>query len=129
MMGIDDEWVVDGKWKLKINHVKATDQRNSSSNKIPKMVVEINYTYENVGNQGNNDLYIQPKTVLDETGDASDTYGLASTKFAKAIPMGGKVTANYHYSLNNESKKIRVYFENYDDSSKKHRASFELEVK
>ena len=45
----DDEWVVDGQWKLKILDVKTTDDRNEFSEKEPKQVVIVSYSYENIG--------------------------------------------------------------------------------
>ena len=43
--GLNEEWIVDGQWKLKITEVKTTPDRNKYSK---SQVVIIKYTYENL---------------------------------------------------------------------------------
>ena len=65
--GLNDEWVVEGQWKLKITSVTPTAERNQFSEDKPAQVVVINYTYENLGYTSDvQDLFLTPSTVIDE---------------------------------------------------------------
>ena len=63
----DDEWIVDGQWKLKILDVKTTDDRNEFSEKEPKQVVVVSYTYENIGYEDDvmDGLFLTPEQIID----------------------------------------------------------------
>ncbi|WP_228098457.1 MULTISPECIES: hypothetical protein [unclassified Gemella] len=65
--GLNEDWVVDGQWKLKTDSVTTTTERNQFSEDNPAQVVVITYTYENLGYTGEiQDLFFTPKQVVDE---------------------------------------------------------------
>ena len=47
---IGESYILDGLWKITINSVEETDDRNEFSDKTPAAVYIITYTYENLGN-------------------------------------------------------------------------------
>ena len=49
MYKIGESYVVDGQWKITVNSVAATDDRNEYSDKNPAAVYIVTYTYENLG--------------------------------------------------------------------------------
>ena len=84
--GLNDEWVVEGQWKLKITSVTPTAERNQFSEDKPAQVVVINYTYENLGYTIDaQDLFLTPSNVIDE-----------GKKFLKLIQQGLKLIRNQH---------------------------------
>ena len=47
--GLNEEWIVDGQWRLKITEVKTTQDRSKHIKDKIAQVVIIKYTYENLG--------------------------------------------------------------------------------
>lgn len=127
----DDTWEVKGKFKLKINSVKTTTERNRFTTKKPAKVVYIIYSYENLGYKGKGqDLYIRPALVVDEKGENAETYPLNVEKKVSPTPIGSKTTGQECYGLTNDSKKIKIKFEHNDDSdyNKKYKVTYELDI-
>ena len=46
---IGETYVVEGQWKITVDSVEATDERNEYSDKKPNAVYVVTYTYENIG--------------------------------------------------------------------------------
>ena len=127
----DDEWVVDGQWKLKILDVKATDDRNEFSEKEPKQVVIVSYTYENLGYEDDvmDGLFLVPEQIIDETGSVGYTYPGETTHNPDEIPVGSKIEiAEEVFGLDNESKEVLINFVQYDGNEKKQKATFKVPV-
>ena len=71
--GLNEEWIVDGQWKLKITEVKTTPDRNKYSKAQVAQVVIIKYTYENLGYKDEyQDLFLIPRTVVDSAKKVSE---------------------------------------------------------
>lgn len=112
-LGPGEEWVVDGKWKLVINSVKVLDGRNEFSEKKPKQVVCVDYSYENIGCTEETDgFFISPDSVIDEQGEMGYSYpAVEELNYPQSAPVGAKMkNAQAAYGLNNESKKVKVTF-------------------
>lgn len=130
-LGIDDEWVVDGQWKLKILGVTPTDDRNPYSEKEPAQVVLVSYTYENLGYEDDvlDGLFLTPDQMIDEQGSVGYDYPANTTHYADNIPVGAKVDiAEQAYGLNNVSKEVTVNFSTYDSNGQKQKVSFKVPV-
>ena len=66
MLGLGEDWIVEGQWRLRIDSVTTTDERNEFSDKDPAQVVVVKYTYENLGYESDfMDLYFTPDRVID----------------------------------------------------------------
>ena len=129
--GLNDEWVVEGQWKLKITSVTPTAERNQFSEDKPAQVVVINYTYENLGYTSDaQDLFLTPSNVIDEGKKVSKTYPAGVKTYPKPTPVGAIMDgAQAAYGLQTDSKTIKIIFEHYDGNKKKQKATFEIPVK
>ena len=125
--GLNEEWIVDGQWKLKITEVKTTPDRNKYSK---AQVVIIKYTYENLGYKDEyQDLFLIPRTVVDSAKKVSEIYPVRSSKYPEPTPVGAISESTVGYGLSMESDKIKVYFEQFDHNAKKmQKATFEVPV-
>ena len=125
--GFNEEWIVDGQWKLKITEVKTTPDRNKYSK---SQVVIIKYTYENLWYKDEyQDLFLIPRTVVDSAKKVSEIYTVSSSKYPEPTPVGTISESTVGYGLSMESNKIKVYFEQFDHNAKKmQKATFEVSV-
>ena len=128
--GLNEEWIVDGQWKLKITEVKTTPDRNKYSKAQVAQVVIIKYTYENLGYKDEyQDLFLIPRTVVDSAKKVSEIYPVRSSKYPEPTPVGAISESTVGYGLSTESDKIKVYFEQFDHNAKKmQKATFEVPV-
>lgn len=127
----DEWWEVSGQWKLKVNSVRKTENRNSFSKKTPAEVVIVNYSYENLGYEGKiQDLYLTVAAVVDETGAMAETYPATDVSHSLTpTPIGAKCDgAEAAFALNNASGKVNILFSSYDSNSQKQTATFEVPV-
>lgn len=124
--GLDEWWEVEDQWKLKIDSVRFTDERNSSSDKDPEAVVIIKYSYENLGYEGDvQDLYMTPDTVIDGEKKVVSTYPAGSKVSPKTTPVGAMTEgAEKSYGLTSNEGEIIIHFDEYDDDSNKYKAVF-----
>lgn len=130
--GLNEWWEVKGEWKLKIDEVTVTSERNKYSAKKPKQVVIVKYSYENT--EAKKDVYLYPKTVVDAKKKVAYEYPavIKGMTRPKALPTGTSIDgAMKVYGLENESDKITIYFERYSTGEKpeKFRAKFVVPVK
>ena len=128
--GLNEEWIVDGQWKLKITEVKTTPDRNKYSKAQVAQVVLIKYTYENLGYKDEyQDLFLIPRTVVDGAKKVSEIYPVRSSKYPEPTPVGAISESTVGYGLSVESDKIKIYFEQFDYNAKKmQKATFEVPV-
>lgn len=128
--GLNEEWIVDGQWKLKITEVKTTQDRNKHIKENIAQVVIIKYTYENLGYKDEyQDLFLIPRTVVDSAKKVSEIYPVRSSKYPEPTPVGAISESTVGYGLSTESDKIKVYFEQFDHNAKKmQKATFEVPV-
>lgn len=133
-LSIDDEWIVDGQWKLKINSVTTSYQRNEFEETDPSQVVIVNYSYENIGFTDPSDfmdgLYLEPYYLVDEEGNMAQFYtAVESLKYPQETPVGAKMNnVSSSFGLEAESNEVKVYFIRYDGNDVKQKAIFRLPV-
>ena len=128
--GLNEEWIVDGQWRLKITEIKTTQDRSKHIKDKIAQVVIIKYTYENLGfkNEYQN-LFLAPKTVIDGADNEARIYPVNSSKYPEPTPVGAISESTVGYGLSMESDKIKVYFEQFDHNAKKmQKATFEVPV-
>lgn len=128
--GLNEEWIVDGQWRLKITEVKTTQDRSKHIKDKIAQVVIIKYTYENLGYKDEyQDLFLIPRTVVDSAKKVSEIYPVRSSKYPEPTPVGAISESTVGYGLSMESDKIKVYFEQFDHNAKKmQKATFEVPV-
>lgn len=130
-LSIDDEWVVDGLAKLKINSVKQFDERNEHADFDPAQGILIDYTYENLGYRVNDaDLFFEPNSVIDGEGTMGEIYPASfDISYAQDVPIGAKVeNAQVTYGLKHESNEVKIMFSLYDVNNEEHRVTFKVPV-
>lgn len=131
VLGIEDEWVVDGQWKLKILDVKRTQNRNEYADTDPAEVVIVSYTYENLGyeNEYSEGLYLAPEQIIDEQGSVGHSYPGEQTHYPDEISAGSKVDiAEAIFGINNASNEVTVNFAKHDSNGNNQKASFKVPV-
>ena len=123
---IGETWEVDGKFKIVVNSVTATDDRNQFDESNPAAVYIINYTYENLG--VSDELYVSfEDMIVDATGKTGYSYPGDIEKYAQSIPVGANCEAEACVSVDNAGS-FKDYVSIYDDEFNEYQAIFNLEV-
>lgn len=130
VLKVGDVWEVDGQWKLTIDSVTTTSERNEFSDKKPSEVVIVKYTYENLGYEDDmQDLFLVPDEIVDGNGEMGEIYPADIQVYPKETPIGSKtVGAEEAFGLNNVSDTVQVIFKTYDGNKKQQKITFECEV-
>lgn len=102
----------DGKemYKLSIDSVTTTDERNEYAETDPEQVVTIGYSYWNVGSE--EDVYISDYDfkVIDADKNVCDTYPATISNYATNAPLGTKCYAESSFGLAKASDTIQLHF-------------------
>lgn len=130
---VGETWEVEGQWKLTINSVKRTSERNEFSDKNPTDVVYITYSYENLGYEDSimDGLYISldDGQIIDEQGEMGYSYPNSVTTYPQETPVGAKcVNAQVCIGLNNKSNTFTINYSEYDDNYNKQKVKFVLDI-
>lgn len=136
VMGIGDTWTVENQWKLTINSVKSTDERNQFSEKQPEQVVIVTYSYENLGYKSDfsDGLYFgldpgMDVTVVDEKGEVAESYPGDVAKYPQETPEGAKCSeAQSIIGLANKSEYITMTINKYDGDGNSQTVKCKLKV-
>lgn len=135
VLKVGDTWTVDGQWKLTIDSVKTTTDRNQYSDKDPQQVVIITYSYENLGYESYSDgLYFDldqgfDVTAVDSTGEVAISYPGSVSKHPQSIPVGAKCSgAQSCIGLMNASDTFTMTIKKYDGNSKSQSVKCNLKV-
>lgn len=125
-------WTVPGQWKITINSIYETFDRNPYSDLRPGAVYIINYTYENIGYTNNymNGLYINPEfeRIVDSNGIMGYSYPGEITYYPQEVPVGAKCNAQCCIGVQTRGN-FKIYFDEYDKNYTKHSAIFNCTVK
>ena len=127
---LNEEWIVDGQWKLKITEVKTTQDRTKHIKENIAQVVIIKYTYENLGFKNEyQDLFLVPRTVVDGAEKEARIYPVNSSKYPEPTPIGAISESAMGYGLSTESDKIKISFSQFNQDGKTmETATFEVPV-
>lgn len=123
---IGETWEVDGKFKITVNSVVASDYRNEFSETNPAAVYIINYTYENLGL--NEELYVDLESkIVDNSGKMGTTYPGDTDKYPQYVPIGANCEAEACIAVENPGS-FKDYVSIYDDEYNEHTAIFNLDA-
>ena len=123
---VGETWEVDGKFKVTVNSVIATDYRNQFDESNPAAVNVINYTYENIGLK--EDLYVDLESkVIDNAGKVAGSYPGGTEKYPESVPTGAFCEAEVTIGVENAGS-FKDYVSIYDDDYNEYSAIFNLEV-
>ena len=128
---IGETWVVEGQWKLTIDSVEETMERNEFEDTDPAAVYIINYTYENLGYESEftNGLFIDlnlSSDVVDASGTMAYNYA-SDIVDAQATPIGAKCIAQSAIGVDNPGD-FKIYFSDYDGTGTIQKAVFSISL-
>lgn len=127
---IGESYVVEGQWKITVDSVETTDDRNEYSDKNPAAVYLVTYTYENLGYDDDimNGLYISlDDGIVDSTGKMGYSYPGDISMYPQETPVGASCQAQACIGVDNVGS-FKINFYTYDSNSQKQSAVFEIDV-
>ena len=135
-LNVGDTWTVDGQWKLTIDSVTTTSDRNQFADVKPQQVVIVTYSYENLGYESDfmDGLYFDlsqngDASVVDSTGEMAVSYPGDISKYPQETPVGAKCTvAQACIGLMNTSDTITMTIKKYDGNSNSQSVKCNLKV-
>lgn len=127
---IGESYVVEGQWKITVDSVEVTNDRNEYSDKNPAAVYLVTYTYENLGYDDDimNGLYISlDDGIVDSTGKMGYSYPGDISMYPQETPVGASCQAQACIGVDNAGS-FKINFYNYDSNGQKQSAVFEIDV-
>lgn len=127
---IGETYVVEGQWKITVDSVEATDERNEYSDKKPNAVYVVTYTYENIGYESDysDGLYIDLEDgIIDSAGKMGYSYPGDVTLYPQETPIGASCEAQACIGVDNPGN-FNINFTDYDGNGEKQSAVFEIAV-
>lgn len=127
---IGESYVVDGQWKITVDSVVATDDRNEYSDKNPAAVYIVTYTYENLGYEDDymNGLFVSlDNSIVDSAGKMGYSYPGDVAMYAQETPVGASCEAQVCIGVDNPGN-FKINFSTYDGNETKQSAVFDIEV-
>ena len=113
---IGESYVVEGQWKITVDSVETTDDRNEYSDKNPAAVYLVTYTYENLG-----------YGIVDSAGKMGYSYPGDISMYPQETPVGASCQAQACIGVDNAGS-FKINFYNYDSNNQKQSAVFEIDV-
>ena len=133
-LNVGDTWTVDGQWKLTIDSVTTTPDRNQFADINPQQVVIVTYSYENLGYENDimDGLYFDlnmDASVVDAAGEMAVSYPGNISKHPQETPVGAKCTgAQSCIGLMNASDTITMKITKYDGNGNSQSIDCNLKV-
>lgn len=127
---IGDSWVVEGQWKVTVNSVEETSDRNEYAEQNPAAVYIVTYTYENIGYEDDfmDGLYISLEDgIIDSAGKMGYSYPGDISLYPQETPVGASCEAQACIGVDNAGN-FKINFNTYDGNSEKQSAVFDIEV-
>lgn len=131
---IGETWEVEGQWKITVNSVTETEERNEYSEYDPAAVYQIEYTYENIGYEDQNEIMnglfidLSSYQIVDSAGEMGYSYPNDSKSYPTEVPVGAKMTADVSIGVENAGD-FEITVLQYDGNGKEQEATFKCSVK
>lgn len=128
---IGDTWKVNNEWSVKINSVEETQDRNQFSEKTPKAVYIVTYTYKNLGydREDWDGLYLNiDDRIVDAKGYMGYSYPATRAYFPQEVPIGASCKAQVCVGVDHPGN-FKLYVEEYDSNETEQKAIFNVKVK
>ena len=129
-LGLEEYWEVPNQWKLKIDSVYSTSDRNQFADENPAEVLIVKYTYENLGYESEDqDLYLSPNRIVDSANKLGYFYPGDTARSPQPTPVGVICEgAEVCFGVDNESNEAKIYFESYDNNDNLQKITFKVPV-
>ena len=127
---LGDTWTVPGQWKITIDSVEETPDRNGYANTNPAAVYILTYTYENIGYESDflDGLYIDlAQGIVDAEGTMGYDYPGSVTYYPQAAPVGASCKAQICVGVEHAGS-FQIHYSDYDGSGTKQTAVFNVDV-
>lgn len=123
---IGETWTVADLFKVTVDSVEETPERNEFSDKNPAAVYVVTYTYENLGLT--EDMFVMmDDSIIDCDGKMGYSYPGDITLYPQEVPAGARCEAQACIGVDNPGDfKIRVIL--YDDEYNEYKAMFSVEL-
>lgn len=128
---LGETWTVPGQWKITIDSVEETADRNEYADTDPAAVYIVTYTYENLGYESDfmDGLFVDLSDgIVDADGSMGYEYPGDITYYAKQTPVGAKCKAQSCIGVDH-SGSFQIHYNDYDGNGTEHSAVFDVEVK
>lgn len=125
---IGETWVVENAFKVTIDSVEETQDRNSYDETNPAAVYVITYTYENIGLE--NELYLSldiSTRIIDSEGKMGYSYPGDIVHYPQPAPIGATCEAQACIGVDNAGS-FSLIINQYDNDYTEHSATFNLDV-
>lgn len=123
---VGETWEVSGLFKMTVDSVEQSDQRNEFEETNPGAVYIITYTYENIGI--NEDLYVDMESkIVDSAGKMGTSYPGDKELYPQSVPIGAHCQAQACIAVENPGN-FKDYVSIYDDDYNEYNAIFNLGV-
>lgn len=126
---IGESWVVEGQWKLTVDSVEETQDRNQYSDKQPAAVYIITYTYENLGYENDflDGLYFSlDDGIVDNGGKMGYSYPGNIAIYPQQTPVGASCQGQTCIGVDNPGS-FKINVSKYDGNHDNQSATFHLE--
>lgn len=127
-----ETWTVDGQWKLRVDSVKKTNERNPYSDLNPAAVYIVTFTYENLGYRDDlgimNGLYFcMDNNIVDSAGYMGYSYPGEITYYPQETPIGAKCRGQVCIGVSHPGD-FYLYVDQYDGNGINRKARFRVDV-
>lgn len=131
VLNVGDTWVVDGLWKITVNSVTSTDERNEYEERKPEAVYIIDYTYENLGleSEYSDGLFVDfaMGQIVDNARTMGYSYPGNQTKYPQPTPVGAICEAESVIGVDNAGD-FKIVYTMYDNDGNAYKATFNIAV-
>jgi hypothetical protein len=127
---IGDTWIVENQWKLTVDSVEETEERNEFADQDPAAVYIVSYTYENLGYEadGWNGLFLSiDDGIVDSAGTMGYSYPGDVTDYPQETPVGATCKAQVCIGVDHAGS-FEIHFSTYDGNDKEQKAVFSIEM-
>ena len=127
---IGETWVVPGQWKLTIDSVEETADRNEYADRDAAAVYIVTYTYENIGftNEYSDGLFfVMDDNIVDATGKMGFAYPGDVNLYAEEVPVGAYCQAQVCIGVDNPGD-FQINVTAYDGNDTEQTANFTVTV-
>lgn len=124
-----ETWTVEGQWKLTIDSVEETTERNEYSELDPTTVYIVTFTSENLGykdDYGSGLFLVLDWQIVDSDGKMGYSYPGNLTMYPQEVPIGARCTGQVCIGVDNPGP-FKLYVSNYDGNGEYQQAIMDVE--